>query len=98
MFIEGMSEFLWKSKVLLKDFKTYFGGVTQQVRPPIEQTAKQASRPLRYLASSNIDKEAVARKIAADDRVEEGLICVLSCIENCQSFEVGPNREKNDWN
>ena len=94
MFIEGMSEFLWKSKVLLKDFKTYFGGVTQQVKAAIEQTAKQASRPLRYLASSNIDKEAVARKIAADDRVEEGLIGVLSCIENCQSFEVGPNREK----
>jgi hypothetical protein len=94
MFIEGMSEFLWKSKVLLKDFKTYFGGVTQQVKAAIEQTAKQAGRPLRYLTSSNTDKEAVARKIAADDHVEEGLICVLSCIENCQSFEVGPNREK----
>ena len=64
MFIEGMSEFLWKSKVLLKDFKTYFGGVTQQVKAAIEQTAKQAGRPVRYLPSSNIDKEAFARKIA----------------------------------
>ena len=93
MFIEGMSEFLWKSKVLLKDFKTYFSGVTKQVKTAIEQTAKQAGRPVRYMPSSNIDKEAMARKIAADDRIDEGLICVLSCIENCHSFEVGPNRK-----
>ena len=93
MFIEGMSEFLWRSKVLLKDFKTYFTGVTRQVKAAIEQTAQQAGRPVHYQASSNTDKEAIARKIAAADHIEEGLICVLSCIENCQSFEVRPNRK-----
>src|SRR5580698_8327932 len=92
MFIEGMMEFLWKSKVLLKGFGAYVDGVTKQIKAAVEQTAKQAGRPVRYLSSSNIDKEAVARKIAADDRIDEGLVCVLSCIENCHSFEVGPNR------
>ncbi len=42
MFIEGMSEFLWKSKVLLKDFKTYFTGVTRQVKAP---SSRLRSRP-----------------------------------------------------
>lgn len=92
MFIEGMREFLWRSKVLLKNFGSYVGEVTDKIKAAVEQTAQQAQRPLRYLTSSSIDKEAVARRIASEDHVREGLICVLSCVENCQSFEVGPNR------
>jgi len=93
VFLEGMMEFLWRTKVLLKDFGAYVERITQQVTTAVEQTAKLAGRPMRYLRSSNMDKEAEAREIAAADQVAEGLICVLSCVENCQSFEVGPNRQ-----
>ena len=30
------------------------------------------------------------------DRIEEGLVCVLACVEPCQSFSVRPNREKRE--
>lgn len=92
VFLEGMMEFLWKTKVLLKDFGSYVKDVTKQIKDAAEQTAEQAGRPLKYLTSSSLDKESVARKIATADRVEQGLICVLSCVENCHSFEVGGNR------
>ena len=91
VFLEGMMEFLWKTKVLLKDFKSYVIDVTKQIKTAAEQTAEQAGRPMKYLTSSSTDKEAVARKIAAANGIKEGLLCVLSCVENCQSFEVGPN-------
>jgi hypothetical protein len=32
--------------------------------------------------------------LATADRIESGLICVLSCVEPCYSYSVGPNREQ----
>jgi hypothetical protein len=36
----------------------------------------------------------VARGIASADGIREGLICVLTCVEPCMSYEVYRNREK----
>ncbi len=68
----GMMEFLWGSQVLLKDFKQYVLGVTEQVRQSLVKLAADADRPVKYLASSSTDKEQVARRIAAADDVRKG--------------------------
>jgi len=49
---------------------------------------------VQYLTSSRIDKKALAERMAEREGIEDGLICVLSCVEPCLSFEVGPNAEK----
>jgi hypothetical protein len=48
---------------------------------------------MKYLASAGESKEEVARGIAAREKIEEGLVCVLSCVAPCQTFEVYRNRE-----
>ena len=48
---------------------------------------------MKYLASAGESKEEVARGIAAREKIEEGLVCVLSCVEPCQTFAVYRNRE-----
>ena len=48
---------------------------------------------MKYLASAGESKEEVARGIARD-KIEEGLVCVLSCVETCRTFDVYRNREK----
>src|SRR5439155_12708532 len=50
-----------------------------------------ATRPV--LTSPQADKEALARKIATQDGVRQGLIGVLTSVELCRSFEVYRNRE-----
>jgi hypothetical protein len=45
------------------------------------------------LASSSTRKEHVARGIARRDGVDEGLICVLTCVEPCWSYQIYRNRE-----
>jgi hypothetical protein len=45
------------------------------------------------LASPQVDKEALARKMAAREGVRQGLIGVLTSVEPCQSYEVYRNRE-----
>ena len=93
VFVEGMKSYLWAAGVLLKDFGKHALAVTSFVKKASCQIAEKASRPIRYLASSCTDKENIARRIAEEDRVREGLICVLTCVEPCVSFDIHRNRQ-----
>jgi hypothetical protein len=87
----GMSRYLWRAKVLLKDFGAHAQALSQQIKDASESLAAQLGRPMRYLASASQDKEAIARQIAAADGIEAGLICILSAVEPCWSFEIVRN-------
>jgi hypothetical protein len=91
--VRGLACFLGSLRILLKDFTEYAKGLTTQMRSTIEALAREAARPTIYLNSTAISKEHYARDIAGKDRVSEGLICVLSCVEPCFSYEVRANAE-----
>jgi len=91
---EGMSIWLTRTGILYKHFKEYALGLTDRIKQATQQIADQADRPIQYLNSSNLRKETVAREIAARDNITEGLVCVLTCVEPCMTFQVGPNRAK----
>ena len=91
----GMMEFLWQNGVLLRDFKSYVMGITDRVRRATERLAAQTPEGrVKYLATTRISKEDVARQIAEESGVQEGIIGVLSCVEPCRSFDVRRNRQK----
>lgn len=89
----GLMSFLWKMQVLLKDFRAYVQHLTETVRQATQRLAEAAGRPVLYLASSAERKEERARDIAAADRIDQGLVCVLTCVEPCKTFTVGPNAQ-----
>lgn len=93
----GMRSWLWKQPVLLKDFKGYALGLTDQIKRATEEWAGAAHRPVQYLPSSSPRKEDVARAIAERDGVTRGLVCVLTAVEPCQTITVGGNREQKKW-
>jgi hypothetical protein len=88
----GMMAYLWAARVLLKDFAAHATALSGQLKAASEELAERSGRPLRYLASSALSKEAVAREIAVQDGVEQGLICILSAVEPCLSYEIVRNR------
>lgn len=92
--VQGMRNYLFTADVLLKDFKVYVQGVTDQIREATTALAQSADRPVVYLHSSTTSKEQTAREIQQRDGVTDGLICVLSCVEPCWTYEVGPNRSR----
>jgi hypothetical protein len=47
----------------------------------------------RYLNSSHIDKEKLAREIAAAQKIREGLVCVRQCIEPCWTFDRATTKD-----
>jgi hypothetical protein len=90
----GMMGYLWRQQVPLTGFGKHAEQLTKQIKEASLAEAQRLQRPVQYLNSSKIDKKRLAEKIAQRDGVENGLICVLSCVEPCLSFEVGSNAEK----
>ncbi len=93
-FAGGMAGYLARIGVLLKDFGDHAQAMTEQLIQASLKRAEKAGRPVEYLHSSSIRKDDYARRIAMNDGITDGLICVLTCVEPCRSFEVYRNREK----
>jgi hypothetical protein len=90
---EGMNALLRANRVLFKDFKPYADGVTAQVIDASLLAQAKALGRFRYLNSGQIDKEQVARQIAAEHKVRQGLVCVLQCVEPCWTFDRAKTKD-----
>jgi hypothetical protein len=90
---DGLGGVLKYVGVLLKDFKQFAMDMSEQIKLASKQLAESLQRPLHYLGNPSISKEETARRIADEDKISEGLICVLSAVEPCWSFHVRRDRE-----
>lgn len=83
----GMSFLLADANVRLLDFPKYATAMTELVRAAAVAEAQRNARPVRYLNAPNVDKQELARKILAENPLEQGLICVFKALEPCLTFE-----------
>jgi hypothetical protein len=86
--LTGMDMFLSSQRVLYKDFGAYVNKLSEQLKVHAESVAQRAGRPFRYVASADASKEEIARKILEESPIAEGLVCVLTCVEPCQTFSI----------
>lgn len=89
----GKKYFLSDRNVLLKDFSSYAEQVTSSIVSHTEELAHSLGRPLRYLTSPKTSKEQTALEILKSSPVDEGLLCILSVVEYCQTLQP---RKKED--
>jgi len=90
---QGMEGYLSGRNVLLKDFARHVQEVSHRLKQASLALAEKLGRTVKYLASSQVSKEQVAQAIAAEQKITAGPVCVLTCVETCQSFEVYRNPE-----
>lgn len=88
VYSQGFDGFLGGHGVLYKDFKPFVQRVSNHLIDHAKAMAESQGRPHHYLRGTSLSKEDFARKIMERDQVEEGLICVLSCVEPCRSFSL----------
>ncbi len=88
----GLGTFMSNTKILLKDFSDWVGGLTAIVRQSCELRADKMGIEKRYLRSSGINKEKLAHQIAEEKGITEGSICMLSVVEPCIAPMVKGNR------
>ncbi len=86
-----MEAYLNACHILIKDFSQLVERTTKAVKDKARALAQTAGRPFLFVPSSQTSKEEVARKIAARDKITEGLIAILNCTEPCMSFQVVGN-------
>lgn len=87
-----MEYYLQRAGVLWKDFKSFATGLTDRVRQAAAALAQKHHRPMIYLPSSRTNKEQIALEARARQRVDSGLVAVLSCVEPCRTWFARGNR------
>jgi len=92
-YLKAVEIFLSTHHVLHKDFAPFVQGLTDQLIANAEKLAADAGRPVIYLPSSHESKEDRVHALMGKDQITDGLICVLKCVESCQTWTVCPNRQ-----
>jgi hypothetical protein len=92
---ENMQRFIIAQGFLFKDFKVFVTKHSEQIKQHARTMAETTERPYIHI-NGKVRKEEKARQIANQDGITEGLICVLSAVEACQSFKLayGKGRPK----
>jgi hypothetical protein len=89
----GLMGWLCERNVLLKHFKPFSMKLTASLKASVLAVAESAGRTVKYIASSTLSKEELVQELLRRDNITEGLVCVLSCVEPCQSYDIHRNRE-----
>ena len=89
----GAKCFLWTQGVALKEFTPYAKATTARIADNARGLAASAGRPVisfDHVKTRNYAqrKDDLARSIAERDGITEGIICVISAVESCMSFQV----------
>jgi hypothetical protein len=85
--------FLWTQGVPMKDFTSWAKSTTELIANTARKIATDAGRPVisfdhvKTRRGAN-RKEDIARRIAAEDNITDGVICLISAVETCMSFQV----------
>lgn len=93
-YVDGMRAFLSRAGVLLKDFGKFANDATECLKLAALAMPRHLRRPIRYLESPSVRKDLLARQIAEQDGIDDGLVCVLTAVEPCWSFDIRRDREK----
>jgi len=91
--LEGLRSYLSHQHVLLKDFGAFVDRVSRGIKKGCLAVAKAQKVPMHYLESAAISKEDRARQIAAERQVTEGPVCLLSCVEAFQGYDIYRNAQ-----
>ena len=90
---KAMESYLRLKNILFTEFKDFAVDLTQRIKDAAQRMAQIASRPFRYLASSNTRKEPLVRELIEKDRLQEGLVGVFGCVESCRTVFLYKNSQ-----
>lgn len=92
-YVKGFEIFLSSQHVLLKDFSCFVQSLSEQVKEHAKSVAIKHKRPFQYVAASTVSKEELVKSIIKRDGIKNGLVCILSCVEPCQSYDLKKDRQ-----
>lgn len=92
----GMFAFLQRAGVRLLDFKSFVLNTSELVKMAALAEARAVDRPVLYLDSGADSKEDLARRLLRQHPIDRGLICALTTVEPCMSFEYHRSQDTHE--
>lgn len=89
----GMERYLKNMKVLMKDYGAFVQSVSRRVREASLAAALDLGCVVQHVAPS-VDKAELAQRLAVEQRVRSGMVCVLTSVEPCWSFRTVPDASR----
>jgi hypothetical protein len=89
---KGMEEYLWQNGVLFKNYGAYVRRVSERVKRRSLKPFQESSRPIVFLRDPKLDKDLLARQIAAQHGISCGLVCAISALEPSPTFDYTKSR------
>ena len=83
--------YLIQNNVQLKDFKEFALTQTEYLCNHIEEYVKENNIEIKYLSTSKISKDVIAKKEFDKNINKVGLIAAFSVVELCNTMTVAPN-------
>lgn len=90
---EILEGYLWRAKVLCKDFKSHVQQVSERICAAAETTARRAGLSVRYVRSAATRKEDLIAEALRERPRAKGLVAVLSAVEPCRTWKMRGNYE-----
>jgi hypothetical protein len=90
---KGLEGFLFQQKILLKDFKDYAPTIAQRLKEHVLSLLAQADAPFRHLPRKE-PMEQIARRLAQDKGIHEGLVCGFSQMETCRTYRFQGGKDR----
>ncbi|HEX4816175.1 MAG TPA: hypothetical protein VFV66_25810 [Nonomuraea sp.] len=95
---DGARCFLWSQGVPLTNFTDYAKATTERIANNARKLATDAGRPVisfDHVKTRNRvqQKDDLAKSIAERDGITEGIVCLISAVEPCMSFQVRRRHE-----
>ncbi len=84
---QGMEQYLCLSHILFKHYSSHVKRVSEELKKESLRIFHQHHVPVVFLRSPRVDKEELARKIAAENRISVGPVCAISTLEPSATFE-----------
>jgi hypothetical protein len=81
----GLEGFLYQQGVLLKHFRNYAPAAAERIKEHVKGLVASAGAPFRHLPRKEAMEEQ-ARRLARENRIEEGIVCGFSQLETCGTF------------
>lgn len=90
---ENMERFIMAQGLLIKHFKMFVTKHSERIKQHAKAMAEKNKRPYIHI-NGRVRKEEKAREIASRDGITDGLICVFSAVEACQSFKLAYGKDR----
>jgi len=83
----GMEQYLWQNRILFKHYADHVKQVSERVKKAFLKPIEEQKLPVVFLRSSQVDKDQLARRLAVEKNIREGVVCAFSTLEPSPTFE-----------